>query len=112
MSTLKEKNRLRRQNAEKRGIHYGLSNENLENLLIVQRCYYLNCVLNPVSGFHKIDNKMTIDRLNPNKGYIEGNVVTSSNIANQLKSMVEDGTITADDIIGCGMKIKSALKID
>lgn len=99
----------RKKSAKKRGIEYNIMPLTLSKLKNESRCYYLNVALNVKNVRFKRNTKFTIDRKNPDNGYVKGNVVACSDIANQLKNLVESGLITCDDIIECGRKIKQAL---
>ena len=48
------------------------------------KCYYTGREMSLV-GYHTDDNAVTVDRLIPEKGYVEGNVVLCCGIANRVK---------------------------
>ena len=63
--------------AKKRNIDFGIS-KTLFNELILKKCFYCE---------HFKDNEVNgIDRIDNNKGYIEGNAVTCCQICNMMKS--------------------------
>lgn len=101
-----KRNYQRKRQAKKRGIEYTLTPLCLMKLANQVRCYYLNMPLNVINKRISRHTKFTIDRKNPLKGYTKDNVVAASDIANQLKSLIEFGLITADDIIEFGKKLK------
>lgn len=103
----KKDNLNRAKQAQERGITYSLKPLSLRNIYRAKRCHYLNIVLNVRSEKFKSHTRTTVDRVNSSRGYIKGNVVAASNIANQLKGLVESGLICPDDIINMGKKLKS-----
>jgi hypothetical protein len=55
-------------------------------------------------------NERTIDRIDNNKGYVKGNVVSCSRKANQLKNLVfESGFSHPDEVIMLIEKVKTLL---
>lgn len=84
--------------SNQRGVKFELSLISFRNLLKAKKCYYTGIPL--VIGGSEIDdnnvpdNYLTLERVDPNKGYISGNVRAVSHIANQLKSVVEYKTHT------------------
>lgn len=75
-------------NAKKRGLEFDLSLSDVKRLLKRKTCYYTGVILleeaedgNPFGR--------TIDRVDPNKGYIKGNVVSCCYAANNLKATLE-----------------------
>lgn len=109
MKDIKSAINQRRKGAKGRGISYEIPDITAFSIYNSNRCHYLNLCLNVKNVKIKNLTKLTFDRKDPDKGYVKGNVVACSNIANQLKNLVESGLITAEDIINCGKKIKQAL---
>ena len=76
------------QSAMDRKLEFGLSFESVKNLLRHQTCYYTG---------RKFDNDgpyaRSIDRIDSNKGYIEGNVVSCTVDINGKKSNLSDDEI-------------------
>lgn len=105
MNALIKNYKNRRKNATSRGMAFTIKPVTLFNMLNAKRCRYLNTPLNVKSRHFRGLTKVTIDRIDSNKGYVPGNVCASSNIANQLKNMVESGLITPEDIINFGQKL-------
>lgn len=81
------------ENANQRNIKFELSLVSFRNLMKAKKCYYTGIPL--VIGSSEIkqgnvpDNYLTLERVDPNKGYVSGNVRAVSHIANQLKAIVE-----------------------
>lgn len=72
-------------NAHRRGLEFDLGYTSVKNLLRAKKCYYTGV---------KFDNKIkgmarTVDRIDPNKGYIKGNVVACCAGFNELKNEIE-----------------------
>jgi len=74
--------------AGQRNIEFGLTFTAVKNIMRAKKCYFTG---EPI--FRTVDDqhvsKMTIDRLDPDKGYVVGNCVASSYHANRLKSLFE-----------------------
>lgn len=71
-----------KERAEKKGIEFSIS---LEDIKIPRFCPVLGIRL--VSGKGKKRNSSpTLDRIQPNLGYIKGNVIVISDLANRIKS--------------------------
>lgn len=83
--------------ATSRGIDFDLTLTDVRNLLKRKRCAYSGEEM--VKGVpvqregDQIPNALTIDRKNPNIGYVRGNVVSCTHTANQLKSTLEVGDV-------------------
>lgn len=79
------------ENAKSRGIPFTLSFTAYKNLMRAQKCYYTGLTLSNIEGSR---DQKTIDRINPKKGYVKGNVVACCAGFNQMKSAMErDGSI-------------------
>lgn len=76
-------NELRR-NAKKRGAEFSLTKEDL--LPIPTHCPVLGIELNYLAGSGGGPNSASIDRTDPQLGYVPGNVVIMSRRANTLKN--------------------------
>lgn len=79
------------ENAKARGIEFKLSFVAYKNLIRAKKCFYTGIELSNIEG---AADQRTIDRVNPNKGYVSGNVVACCNGMNQMKAQMErDGSI-------------------
>ncbi|MDE2100487.1 MAG: hypothetical protein KGL39_24800 [Patescibacteria group bacterium] len=88
-------------NAKARARTKGLSFDiELSDIIIPDRCPYLGLLLKPNSGVLK-DNSPSLDRIDPTKGYIKGNVEVISCRANTIKN---SGTADEHLLIGKRMK--------
>jgi len=101
-----------KQSAVDRGKDFKLTLEDVRKLMLVKKCYYLNVDLedNYYDQVKATPHERTIDRIDNNKGYIKGNVVSCSRKANQLKNLVfESGFSDPDEIVMLIEKVKSLL---
>ena len=71
-----------RQRAKRQNLHFTISQD---DITIPTHCPVLGIKL-AVSRGHAKDGSPSLDRINPKKGYIPGNVTVMSNRANQIKS--------------------------
>lgn len=71
-----------RARARKRGLPFNITKE---DLVVPEFCPVLGIRLQPRQG-RLADNCPTVDRVNPAKGYVKGNVAVISWLANRLKS--------------------------
>ena len=72
-----------RENAKKKGIEFNID---LEDIIIPEYCPYLKIPLTHDLGKGQIKSNSSIDRIDPAKGYIKGNVQIISRQANTMKS--------------------------
>lgn len=73
-----------------------------EDIVIPEVCPIFGMPLVTYLGAHRyLDNKASLDRIDPNKGYVKGNVWVISWKANRLKS---DNTIETLEAILSGLK--------
>lgn len=92
-----------RDSASTRGLEFNLSLNTVKRLLQRKTCYYTK--LNLTYGTdHQLDNplKRTVDRVDPSKGYVEGNVVACCHAANKFKSKIEhefDGLLSRKRVV-------------
>ena len=70
-----------RARSRKSGIPFDLS---ADDLVLPERCPVLNIPIQP--GEATTPNSPSIDRLNPELGYVRGNVVIVSHLANRIKT--------------------------
>lgn len=78
------------ENAKKRGIEFALSFQSMKNLMSANQCYYTGIKLTKSSGDGVMRlSDATIDRIDPTKGYVKGNVVACCHAANQMKNQFE-----------------------
>jgi hypothetical protein len=68
--------------ATRNGVDFNIE---IGDIIIPKRCPVLGLPLKMNSGTPR-DDSATIDRINPNKGYIKGNIVVISHRANKIKS--------------------------
>lgn len=79
------------ENAKSRGLEFKLSFVAYKNLVRAKKCFYTGIELSDVEG---AADQRTIDRVNPNKGYVSGNVVVCCAGMNRMKGQMErDGSI-------------------
>ena len=79
------------ENAKARGIEFKLTFIAYKNLVRSKKCFYTGIDLSEVEG---AADQRTIDRINPNKGYVSGNVVACCKAMNHMKAVMEkDGSI-------------------
>lgn len=75
-------------NAENRNLEFDLTLRSVENLLKAKKCHYTGKPFTfGVTGKGAVER--TVDRVDPKKGYVKGNVVAFSLQFNQLKNYVE-----------------------
>lgn len=75
---------LAKQRAKKSGLEFNLSKE---DIVIPSVCPVLGIELRSnVGGKTAIDNSPTLDRIHPKIGYIKGNIIVISALANRIKS--------------------------
>ncbi len=85
-----------RRNAKKRGAEFSLTKEDL--LPIPTHCPVLGIELNYLAGNGGSPNSASIDRTDPQLGYVPGNVVIMSSRANTLKSDASGEEMNAGDL--------------
>jgi len=67
--------------ARAKGLPFDLTSDDLE---LPVRCPVLNIPIQP--GGQTTPNSPSIDRINPNLGYVKGNVIIISHLANRIKA--------------------------
>ena len=83
--------------AKKRGLNFDLSFAELKRIMKKKTCHFTGI---PISAYLEATDaqKLTLDRKDPTKGYVSGNVVACSYMANQLKAgfehQVANGLVT------------------
>jgi hypothetical protein len=88
------------QSATSRNLEYNLTFETTKRLMSYSRCYYTNVEFND-------KNLFSIDRVDPKKGYIEGNVVACTIEINSKKS-----NLTIDEIHQLSNQLKKFYHVD
>jgi hypothetical protein len=83
------------QSATSRNLEYNLTFETTKRLMSYTRCYYTNVEFNDTT------NIFSIDRVDPKKGYIEGNVVACTVEINSKKA-----NLSIDEIYNLSTQIK------
>lgn len=67
------------------------------------RCYYTNVEM-AVTGYGSDPNAVTVDRLDPKQGYVTGNLVLCSSLANRVKQ-----DMTYEELLGfCKLLLRAA----
>lgn len=74
--------------AKDRGVEFNLGFTSLRNIMKSKRCFYTGMPIY-LEGSPDADNHLTVDRKDPTKGYVKGNVVACSHFANKLKNTWE-----------------------
>jgi chitodextrinase len=77
---------LAQQRAKKSGLPFSITAKDIK---IPKRCPALGIVLKQGTGHRRIDSSPTLDRINPSLGYVPGNVVVISGLANNIKSSAD-----------------------
>ena len=72
-------------NAKNRGLDFNLSLTSVKNLLRAEKCYYTG---HKFVSNHPRDSR-SVDRKDPKKGYVKGNVVACTIGFNSFKNTVE-----------------------
>ena len=68
---------------KKKNIPYDLS---IHDIVIPEYCPLLNIKLTCTVGEGRLDSTMSLDRINPELGYVKGNVRIISDLANRMKN--------------------------
>lgn len=58
----------------------------LNDVCIPEKCPYLGIPLKQSTGKGKLDTSPSLDRIDPTKGYVKGNVEVISELANRMKN--------------------------
>ena len=83
------------QSATSRNLEYNLTFETTKRLMSYTRCYYTNVEFNDTT------NIFSIDRVDPKKGYVEGNVVSCTVEINSKKA-----NLTIEEIHNLSTQLK------
>jgi hypothetical protein len=83
------------QSATSRNLEYNLTFETTKRLMNYTRCYYTNVEFNDTT------NIFSIDRVDPKKGYVEGNVVSCTVEINSKKA-----NLTIEEIHNLSTQLK------
>ena len=70
--------------AQRRGKDFNLTLQDVDVLLKTPTCFYTGVELTTMPGPYQ----RTVDRVDNNKGYVKGNVVACSNLANNIKNQL------------------------
>lgn len=79
-----------KQSADSRTIDFCMTFTEVKRLLNTEKCYFTGVVLNETNGD---PNQRTFDRVDNDKGYVNGNVVACSREFNEIK-----GNITIEQV--------------
>lgn len=86
-----------RDSARSRGLEFDLKLITVRNLLRAERCFYTGVKF---SKKGQSMNRKTVDRVDPSRGYIVGNVVACTLAANGIKSTIEsEGIEVAEKMV-------------
>ena len=78
-------------NAKRRGIAFDLPLLTFINLMKAKRCKYTGVKLtDPIHGIPLKGTDRTVDRIDPTKGYVKGNVAAVCYLANKFKGQWEN----------------------
>lgn len=88
-----------KKNARSRDKEFGLTFAHIKRMVRRKTCFYTGLDIGITDD---VDNphQLTFDRVDPHKGYVIGNVVVCSNIANKFKAKIEhefDGIMNRAD---------------
>ena len=78
--------------ASTRGLDFTITFSHYKRMMKIKTCKYTGVILtDPVykKGAPLLPTDRTIDRIDPNKGYVEGNMVVCSHLANRIKATWE-----------------------
>ena len=89
------------QSATSRNLEYNLTFETTKRLMNYTRCYYTNVEFNDTT------NIFSIDRVDPKKGYVEGNVVACTVEINSKKA-----NLTIEEIHNLSTQLKKFWTIE
>lgn len=71
------------QSADSRGIDFCMTFTEIKRLLSIKKCYFTGVVLNNICNH---PSQLTFDRVDNEKGYVNGNVVVCSKEFNNVKA--------------------------
>jgi len=85
------------QSCKDRGIEFKLNLVSVRNLLSAKKCGYTGLDLTRgKKGLGMLSTDVTIDRIDNSIGYVKGNVIAVSNVANNFKSIFENPVYKVD----------------
>ena len=96
--------------AHDRNIEFDLNLDDVKALLSHQKCFYTGIYLTACRGNSQRQTDRTIDRIDANKGYVKGNVVACSRLANYMKErwIESDGAPGLDALVSFVETVKRA----
>lgn len=94
----------KRSSSKTRGIEFSLSLQSCRNLLAASKCYF--------TGVPITESNFSVDRVDSNKGYVKGNVVTCDRDFNMWKGVIENdiNNLTYETAIKGIKKLDKTLK--
>lgn len=86
----------KRNDAKQRKIEFAMTFRMMDNILRAKKCAYSGVRLTLCrEGEESKPSDVSIERVNPDKGYVQGNVIAVCRLANNIKSMTEQNGLTS-----------------
>lgn len=89
----------KQQNAIQRGLEFTLTLSDMKRLIKTKRCHFSGVSLE-LEG----DLKLTLDRIDSNKGYTASNTVACTKVVNDIKNELLDNGVNLDKLGKSGLK--------
>lgn len=94
-------------NAKKKGVAFSIS---VEDIIIPEVCPIMGIKLTNTSNKGRVKTNASIDRIDPTKGYVKGNIQVISDLANRMKQ-----NATSEELINFAkgiLKIYAGIDVD